>query len=183
MNSKDHTLLTLVNSARKGELSAQEALYHRYCKAMYNLCIRMCGNEADAHDLLQDGFITAFEKMHQLKEPEMFGGWLKRIMINQCIAHSKRRNIYGGLVVVESEVSNETEENWWETISMGELHETIKKLPEGCRQIFVLYAIEDYTHQQIADELGLSTGTSKSQYNRAKQLLQKILLKKMASNG
>jgi RNA polymerase sigma factor (sigma-70 family) len=143
----------------------------------------MCGNEADAHDLLQDGFITAFEKMHQLKQPEMFGGWLKKIMINQCISHSKRRNMYGGLIVAEAEAPDETEETWWETISMAELHQAIKKLPEGCRQIFVLYAIEDYTHQQIANELGLSIGTSKSQYNRAKQLLQKILLKKMATNG
>jgi RNA polymerase sigma factor (sigma-70 family) len=183
LTNKDHTLLTLVNSARKGELSAQEALYHQYCKAMYNLCIRMCGNEADAHDLLQDGFITAFEKMHQLREPEMFGGWLKRIMINRCIAHSKHRNIYGGLIVAVAEPSDETDENWWETISMAELHQAIKKLPEGCRQIFVLYAIEDYTHQRIADELGVSSGTSKSQYSRAKRLLQQILLKKMASNG
>ena len=104
-------------------------------------------------------------------------------MINQCIAHSKHRNMYGGLVVAEDETSDKLEENWWETISMAELHQAIKQLPEGCRQIFVLYAIEDYTHQQIADELGLSTGTSKSQYNRAKKLLRQILLKKMASNG
>jgi RNA polymerase sigma-70 factor (ECF subfamily) len=143
----------------------------------------MCGNDADAHDLLQDGFITAFQKMHQLKEPEMFGGWLKRIMINNCIAHSKHRNIYGGLVVAEAEAQDESEEDWWDTISMAELHQAIKKLPEGCRQIFVLYAIEDYSHQQIADELGLSMGTSKSQYSRAKRLLQGILLRKMASNG
>jgi RNA polymerase sigma factor (sigma-70 family) len=183
LNSKNHTLLTLINSARKGELPAQEALYHQYAKAMYNLCIRMCGNDADAHDLLQDGFIIAFEKMHQLKEPDMFGGWLKRIMINRCIAHSKHRNIYGGLIVAEAEAPNEAVDDWWETISMAELHHAIKQLPEGCRQIFVLYAIEDYTHQQIADELGLSTGTSKSQYNRAKKLLQQMLLKKMASNG
>jgi RNA polymerase sigma factor (sigma-70 family) len=183
LNNKDHTLLTLINSARKGELSAQEALYYQYNKAMYNLCIRMCGNDADAHDLLQDGFITAFQKMHQLKEPEMFGGWLKRIMINNCIAHSKHRNIYGGLVVAEAEAQDESEEDWWDTISMAELHQAIKKLPEGCRQIFVLYAIEDYSHQQIADELGLSMGTSKSQYSRAKRLLQGILLRKMASNG
>lgn len=143
----------------------------------------MCSNEADAHDLLQDGFITAFEKMHQLKEAELFGGWLKRIMINRCIAHSKYRNTYGGLVVAEAETPEEIEEDWWDTISMAELHHAIKQLPEGCRQIFVLYAIENYTHQQIADELGLSTGTSKSQYNRAKRLLQGILLKKIASNG
>jgi RNA polymerase sigma-70 factor (ECF subfamily) len=183
LNSKNHTLLTLVKSARKGELPAQEALYYQYCKAMYNLCIRMCGNETDAHDLLQEGFITAFEKLYQLKDAEMFGGWLKRIMINQCIAHSKKKNNFGRVMMVEADPADESNEDRWETISMEELHHAIKQLPEGCRQIFVLYAIEDYTHQQIASELGLSVGTSKSQYNRAKRLLQGILLKKMASNG
>lgn len=172
-----------MKSARKGELSAQEALYYQYCKAMYNLCIRMCGSEADAHDLLQEGFITAFQRLHQLKDAELFGGWLKRIMINQCIAHSKRKNIFGRLLVVENDPPDETSEDRWETITMEELHHAIKQLPEGCRQIFVLNAIEDYTHQQIANELGLSVGTSKSQYNRAKRLLQGLLLKKMASNG
>jgi RNA polymerase sigma-70 factor (ECF subfamily) len=183
LNNNNHTLLTLVKSARNGALPAQEALYYQYCKAMYNLCIRMCGNETDAHDLLQEGFITAFEKLHQLKDAETFGGWLKRIMINQCIAHSKRKNIFGNLLVAENETAEEAVENRWDAISMEELHYAIKQLPEGCRQIFVLYAIEDYTHQQIASELGLSTGTSKSQYNRAKRLLQHILLKKLASNG
>jgi len=183
LNNENHTLLTLVNGARKGELPAQESLYYQYCKAMYNLCIRMCGNEADAHDLLQEGFITAFQKLHQLKDAETFGGWLKRIIINHCIAHSKQKNIFGRLMVVENEATEEADENRWEGISMQDLHYAIKQLPEGCRQIFVLYAIEDYTHQQIAGELGLSTGTSKSQYNRAKRLLQGILLKKLASNG
>jgi RNA polymerase sigma factor (sigma-70 family) len=143
----------------------------------------MCGNETDAHDLLQEGFITAFQKLHQLKDAEMFGGWLKRIMINQCIAHSKKKNNLGRLMIVDVDLEVESDEQRWETISMEELHHAIKQLPEGCRQIFVLYAVEDYTHRQIADELGLSTGTSKSQYNRAKRLLQGILLKKMASNG
>ena len=172
-----------MNSAGKGELLAQEALYHQYSKAMYNICIRMCGNEADAHDILQDGFITAFEKMHQLKNPEMFGGWLKRIVINQCIAHSKQQNLRGALLVAEMEPVDEPDEDWWDMVSMAELHEAIKKLPEGCRQIFVLYAVENYTHQQIAEELQLSIGTSKSQYNRSKRLLKQMLLKKMAANG
>jgi RNA polymerase sigma factor (sigma-70 family) len=143
----------------------------------------MCGNEADAHDVLQDGFITAFEKIHQLKDAELFGGWLKRIVISKCITRSKQRNRYTALVIEDDGRANEIEESWWDTISMVELHEAIKKLPEGCRQVFVLYAVEDYSHQQVADELGINSGTSKSQYNRAKGLLQQILLKKMAANG
>ena len=183
MNNTEYILQALINSAKEGHLTAQEALYRQYCKAMYNICIRMCGNEADAHDVLQDGFITAFRKIHQLKEPNMFGGWLKRIIINQCIAHGKRKFVYTQLEAPVIELTHETDENWWSDITMLQIHEAIKQLPDGCRQIFVLYAIEDYTHQEIADELQISTGTSKSQYSRARQLLQQIILKKMVANG
>lgn len=143
----------------------------------------MCGNEADAHDLLQEGFITAFGKIHQLKDAATFGGWLKRIIINQCIAHSKRKFTYNQVQSPDMVVVHDTDENWWSAITMAQIHEAIKQLPEGCRQVFVLYAIENYTHQQIADELQISNGTSKSQYSRARQLLQQIILKKMVANG
>lgn len=183
MNKTDYTLPALVKKAKEGHLPAQEALYRLYSKAMYNACIRFCGNEADAHDLLQEGFITAFGKIHQLKDPAGFGGWLKRIIINQCIAHSKKKFMYTEVQPSEMGIPDETDETWWTTISMVQIHEAIKLLPDGCRQIFVLYAIENYTHQLIAGELNISTGTSKSQYSRARQLLQQIIRKKMVANG
>jgi RNA polymerase sigma factor (sigma-70 family) len=183
LSKTDHTLPTLVKSAKEGGLLAQEVLYRQYSKAMYNICIRMCGNEADAHDVLQDGFIAAFGKIHQLKDAGMFGGWLKRIIINQCIAHGKKRFVYSQLLIPAMEVVHNDDEEWWSSISMVQIHEAIKQLPEGCRQVFVLYAIEDYTHGQIAEELQVSIGTSKSQYSRAKQLLQQIIVQKMVANG
>ena len=143
----------------------------------------MCGNEADAHDAMQDGFITAFRKIYQLKDPNTFGGWLKRIIINQCIAQAKKRFVYTQLEAPVIDLAHETDESWWSSITMVQIHEAIKQLPDGCRQIFVLYAVEDYTHQEIADELQISTGTSKSQYSRARLLLQQIILKKMVANG
>jgi RNA polymerase sigma factor (sigma-70 family) len=183
LNKTEHTLPALVKSAKEGHLPAQEALYRQYCKSMYNVCIRFCGNEADAHDLLQEGFITAFGKIHQLKDAATFGGWLKRIIINQCIAHSKRKFMYSEVQPSEMGIADQTDESWWTSISMTQIHQAIKLLPDGCRQIFVLYAVEDYTHQLIADELNISTGTSKSQYSRARQLLQQIIRKKMVANG
>jgi RNA polymerase sigma factor (sigma-70 family) len=169
--------------AAEGHLPAQETLYRQYCKAMYNVCIRMCGNESDAHDLLQEGFITAFGNIRQLRESSNFGGWLKRIMINKCIAHGKRRFRYDEFSASALELVQDSDEDWWTRISIAQIHDAIKLLPEGCRQIFVLYAVEDYTHQEIAEELQISAGTSKSQYSRAKQLLQQIILKKMVVNG
>jgi RNA polymerase sigma factor (sigma-70 family) len=183
LSINDHTLPTLIRLAGEGDLPAQEALYRQYCKAMYNICIRMSGNEADAHDILQDGFIIALGKINQLKDPKMFGGWLKRIIINQCITHSKRKIVYSELSPPEMEIIHGSDESWWTNINMAQIHEAIKQLPEGCRQVFVLYAIEDYTHNEIADELQINIGTSKSQYSRAKQLLQQIILKKMVANG
>jgi RNA polymerase sigma factor (sigma-70 family) len=143
----------------------------------------MSGNEDDAHDILQDGFIIALGKINQLREPKMFGGWLKRIVINQCIAHSKQKVVYSELQPPEMEIIHGADESWWTNISMVQIHEAIKQLPEGCRQVFVLHAVEDYTHNEIAHELQINIGTSKSQYSRAKQLLQQIILKKMVANG
>jgi RNA polymerase sigma factor (sigma-70 family) len=183
LNIDNYTLQTLVKGAKEGLLPAQEALYMHFCKAMYNVCTRMCSNEYDANDMLQEGFITAFGKIHQLKEAEQFGGWLKRIIINQCIAYSKRKIVFAQLPATELEIVHGTHETWWHTISMPQIHEAIKLLPDGCRQVFVLYAVENYTHKQIAAELQISEGTSKSQYSRAKQLLQQSILKKMVANG
>ncbi len=183
MNTDNHTLLALIKGAKEGFLPAQEMLYRQYAKAMYNICIRMCGNEDDAHDLLQEGFITAFGKINQLKEAATFGGWLKRIIVNQCIAFSRKKMLFVQLPPAELEIVKGSDETWWNNISIVQIHEAIKLLPEGCRQVFVLFAIENYTHKQIANELQLSEGTSKSQYSRAKQLLQQMILKKMVANG
>ena len=143
----------------------------------------MCGNEEDANDMLQEGFISAFDKIHQLKEAPMFGVWLKRIMINKCILHSKRKVVYSRLLNADIYVAEEADENWWAAISMAQIQDAIKQLPEGCRQFFVIFAIEDYTHNQIAKELQVCAGTSISQYSRAKQLLRQIILKKMVKYG
>jgi len=109
LNNTEYILQALVKSAAEGQLTAQEALYRQYCKAMYNVCIRMCGNEADAHDVLQDGFITAFRKIYQLKDPHTFGGWLKRIIINQCIAQAKKRFVYTQLEAPVIDLAHETD--------------------------------------------------------------------------
>src|SRR5687767_13772668 len=118
-------------------------LYHQFSKAMYNICIRMTGNAADAEDVLQDAFIQAFKNLDQLKSYTQFGGWLKRIVVNKCIAFSNKRIKYTDWN--EEDVGTITDDNpeWWKTIDMQIVHNEIKALPEGCRQVFNLYVFED----------------------------------------
>jgi len=167
----------------KGNALAQGQLYQLYCKAMFQICIRMTGNKEQAEDLLQDAFMLAFKNLHQLKEPLQFGGWLRRIVVNECIRQSKKQI---RLEPWEEQLEEKVDEEglaWWKTVSLAMLHQQIKALPDGCREIFNLYAIEDLGHKEIAQQLGISESTSKSQYHRAKQLLRTRISATIALHG
>ncbi len=143
----------------------------------------MTGNRADAEDILQESFILAFKNLRQLKQALLFGGWLKRIVLNECIRFSKRSFYWDDWEDEHNEISDDEMIEWWKMIGVELLHKEIKNLPEGCRQVFVLYAQEDFTHKEVADNLGISESTSKSQYQRARQLLKERITKQMLING
>ncbi len=166
----------LVSSAQKGNAEALKLLYLQYNKAMFNICTRLMGNNSDAEDVLQDAFVIAFKSINQLKETAQFAGWLKRIVINECIKKGKKRNNWTEWEEEKHDTPEEEETSWWNEVTMAEIHAQIKALPDGCRQIFTLYAVENFSHKDIAATMGVSEGTSKSQYHRAKQLLREKLL-------
>ncbi len=143
----------------------------------------MTSNRSDAEDILQDAFIIAFRNLHQLKDEVQFGGWLKRIVVNECIRFSKK-NIYWNEWEEEKtqQIADEATE-WWKTVDFNIIHQEIKGLPDGCRQVFNLYVLEDYSHKAIAESLGISESTSKSQYHRARQLLKERITKQLQIHG
>lgn len=173
----------VVKKAAHGDADSCAWLYRQYSRAMFNICIRMAGTRADAEDILHDAFVTCFKNLGQLKQAESFGGWLKRIVINECIRYSKRSFYWDDWNESLEENMEEETAGWWTSIELDLLHKEIRKLPEGCRQVFVLYAMEDFTHRDIAGELGISESTSKSQYQRARQLLRQRILNQIAING
>ncbi|RYG54223.1 MAG: sigma-70 family RNA polymerase sigma factor [Chitinophagaceae bacterium] len=178
------TILTaMVKKARQGDEDAKAWLYRQYSETMFNICMRMAGNKVNAEDLLQDAFIKAFTNLSQLKQPEIFGGWLRRITVIECLRHGKRTINWKQLDDERQSVTEDDPGPWWADISMALVNEAIRELPNGCRQVFVLYALEDYRHQDIAKELGISESTSKSQYQRARQLLKDQLTKKTVHHG
>jgi len=178
MNGENLHITNLIERCRKGEANAQFILYKRYSKAMYNIAIRFLNNKMDAEDILQESFITAFEKLDELTDHNAFGSWLKRIVINNCI--TQVRNLKYNFVNIDDHVPDAGIEEGGDEIQEDPaiVHEYIKRLPAGSRTVLVLYALEGYKHREIAGMLGISESTCKSQYRRALGLLNKELKSK-----
>jgi RNA polymerase sigma factor (sigma-70 family) len=171
-----------VHRAKKGDMQARATLYEQYSKPMYNLCIKLLGNIQDAEDVLQDSFITAFAKVEQLKEDALFGGWLKRIVVNNCFVQLKNKQT--NFIYYTDEVLDEPieKEEQYPNITPQDINKGIAELPNGCKQILVLYLLENYSHKEIAGLLKISESTSKSQYQYGKKLLKNCLHKIMYKN-
>ena len=150
---------------------------------MFNICIRMAGNRDIAQDILQDAFILAFKNIKQIKNELNFGGWLKRIVINECIRNSKKSFRWTDLELSHEELYIPENNSWFQQIDPELVHEEIKLLPNGCREVFNLYVLEDYHHKKISEVLNISESTSKSQYQRARQLLKQRILNKLVEHG
>jgi RNA polymerase sigma factor (sigma-70 family) len=165
----------LIEECRRGESRAQYGLYELYSKAMYNLAFRILNNREDAEDILQESFVECFRNINTFRFESTFGAWLKKITINKCLNHLKKKKIdltlYDTLPPVIDEQEEEPE---YET---GKIFKGIEMLPDGYRIILTLYLLEGYDHTEISQILGISESTSKSQYSRAKDKLRNLLSK------
>ncbi|MFY7652421.1 MAG: RNA polymerase sigma factor [Chitinophagaceae bacterium] len=167
----------IVQEAQNGSREAFAQLYQAFSKAMFAICVRMTGNTTEAEDILHDAFIKAFKQLQQLKDAQLFGGWLRTIVINECIRCTKTKK---GIFSLEDDEPNDwiddkTEESWWLNIDVALVLKEVKALPDGCREIFNLYVLENMSHKEIAHQLQITEGTSKSQYHRARKLLKEKL--------
>jgi len=165
----------LVEDCKKGVRKAQFELYRLYAKAMFNICLRMVKNEADAEDILQNSFIDVFTKIDTFRFESSVGAWIKRIVVNNCINFLKKRRIIFEEIdekVAEREDTRPVEEA---KLSVGTVKEALFRLPDGYRVVFSLYQMEGYDHGEIAEILNISEQTSKSQYSRAKKKLRELL--------
>lgn len=168
---------TLVEQSKKGDRKAQFALYHQYVDAMFQISLRMLNNRADAEDILQESFVKAFKNLKQFKYESSFGAWLKKIVINNCINHLKKRKLnWIAIEDAQFDVSEETaENNQYQLPKIEQVKETIKQLPDGFRVVLTLYLFEGYDHKEISQILNISESTSKTQYYRAKNKLRQLI--------
>lgn len=162
---------------RKNDRKAQQELYQRYSRRMYALCLRYCGNQMEAEDLMITGFMKIFSLLDRYEAKGSLEGWMRRIMVNEALmALRKKRTLYAEVSVdyAEAEVSYQDLSS---QLHAEELLALVQALPAGYRTVFNLFALEGYSHKEIADLLGISENTSKSQLSRARALLQEQVLR------
>lgn len=172
----------LIEKCKSGNKEAQYRLYEMYSTGMYNICLRMMKNREDAEDVMQNAFVDVFTKLHQYEYQSTPGAWIKRIVINNCLNHLKKRKMFfeeiDHVAQVQEEVQIPNELLSVEKVKSGILH-----LAPGFRTVLNLYLMEGYDHQEIADILEISVSTSKTQYSRAKKKLKTILLEENNTNS
>ncbi len=171
------TLDILIGKCKKGRAESQKELYGRFAPAMYGLCLQYANNEEDAQDILQDGFIKVFTKLDQVKNPAAFPGWIRRIMINTALEKYRSQVILERVDEMKPDGNQVVEGGIFSDLTCEELVELIRDLSPKYRMVFNLYAIEGYSHQEIAELLGISEGTSKSNLSRARGILQEKIRK------
>ena len=166
----------IIELSKAGNQKAQYQLYRLYAKAMFNICCRILNNYTEAEDLLQESFAEAFLKLDTFRYESAFGAWLKRIVVNKCINHLKKRRaqlVFTDTVPEADEYRDDDTEDV--ALNVGKIYTAMEMLPDGYRVIFSLYLLEGYDHGEIATIMGITESTSKSQFSRAKQKVKEIL--------
>ncbi len=168
----------LIERCKEGDAAGYEILYEKYSRAMYHTSLRIVNNTADAEDILQEAFIDAFRWLNTFQNRSSFGAWLKRIVVNKSINKIKREKLHFvdiDQTDVHSIVEEETENEQDIVFKVEEIKKAIKMLPAGYRTVLCLHLMEDYKHEEIAEILGISHNTVRSQYIRAKKKLLEII--------
>lgn len=165
----------LIAGSLRGDRKVQQALYDRFASKMYGVCLRYAGSTEEAEDVLQDGFVKVFRKLDSFRGEGSFEGWVRRIFVNTAIEYYRKR-IYLQPIGDQEETQMEGKYlSILDQMAEKDIIQLVQQLSPGYRTVFNMYVIEGYTHKQIAEHLGISEGTSKSQLSRAKQLLQDMV--------
>jgi RNA polymerase sigma factor (sigma-70 family) len=169
----------LIEECRKGRPSAQKALYERYAPRMMRICFRYLRDEFEAEEALIKGFTKVFAKIgtFEFRGEGSLEGWMKRIMINECLMFLRKANNFNLVPSTEAQFI-EADAPIDSHLAAEDIYALLLELPTGYRTVFNLYAIEGFSHKEVADQLGISENTSKSQLSKARNALKALLIKK-----
>ncbi len=172
-----HNTDELVARCLKDDREAYRQLYKLYHRAMYNVGYRIVNNPDEAKDVLQDAFISAFDNLNNYRGEASFGAWLKRIVVNKAINLVRKRRFERLPENENWDVKDEQPKDEFDgfPFSVERVRKAIEELPDGYRVVLSLYLLEGYDHGEIAEIMGITESTSKSQFNRSKKKLKEIL--------
>jgi RNA polymerase sigma factor (sigma-70 family) len=180
----------IIKGCLSGNRRDQELLYRRHASKLFAVCLQYSGNDEEARDILQEGFIKIFENLHSYKFEGSFEGWMRRITVNTALEKFRSKHNLYRVEDIETitEPDSDPENNDFADLQAADLLEIIRELPPKYRMVFNLYAIEGYSHKEISKLANISEGTSKSNLARARMILQRRVgsytgLKKKIANG
>ncbi len=165
----------LIQQSVKGNRVSQKNLYDRFASKMFGVCMRYAPDYQIAEDILQEGFVKAFKNLDKFRFEGSFEGWLRKIMVNTAIEMHRRKNLLYPIVDVENTEVEFIDESALSKLAVDDLMLMIGSLSPGYRTVFSLYAIEGFSHKEIAEQLNISEGTSKSQLARARYILMDMV--------
>lgn len=169
----------MLAGAVRNNAAAQETLYNRFSPRMLGVCYRFAKSREDAEDMLQEGFIKIFTQLHQYRGDGSLEGWIRRIIVHTCINILKKNKKFAETVdLIHAHNLHLKEDMVPSIIQAKQVVECIRLLPLGYRTVLNLYAIEGYSHKEIGQLLDIEESTSRSQYTRAKAMLEEVLVKK-----
>lgn len=169
----------LLQGCLQNKAVAQRALYEKYSAKMLSVCYRYAHNREDAEDMLQEGFIKVFSQIHTFENRGALEGWIRRIIVHTCINILKKNKKFNESVdLIHANSLQVKEESIPSIIQAKQVVECIRLLPMGYKTVLNLYAVEGYSHREIGAMLDIEESTSRSQYTRAKAMLEDILIKK-----
>lgn len=175
----DKELIEIIERCQENDRKAQELLYRRYSNVLFSICLRYSGNYENAQDVFQEGFILIFKKITQYSFSGSFEGWIKRVMVNLNLEKYRQKEIW--LTEIEENMplidEEDNDSDDFQNVNYQDLIKYVQNLPTQYRQVFNLYVFEEYTHNEIAESLKISPGTSKSNLSRAREILRKELMK------
>ena len=162
----------LIKKCIKGDIKAQRALFNRFAPKMFGVCLRYAKDKNTAEDVLQEGFVKVFFNIEKFKGGSL-EGWIRKIMVNTSLDEIRKNTKFKNNVNIEKVKQNEKKNYIIEGLIAQDILNIINKMPSGYKIVFNLFAIEGYSHKEIGEKLGISESTSKSQYFRARNFLQK----------
>jgi len=165
------TLEELISNCKKQDLKAQEELYKKFSGILFTVCLKYSPNYHEAEDNLQDAFLIIFQRIEQFKNKGSFEGWMKRVAINTVLQKYRKKKTFhlSNEEQIEEEEVVEVDNN---QVPLDFLLKIVQELPDRYQLVFTMYVLDDYSHKEIADSLGISVGTSKSNLARARGILK-----------
>jgi RNA polymerase sigma-70 factor (ECF subfamily) len=187
MNPTDNQqLFDIIEGCIRGDRKSQQKLYETFYGKMFGVCLRYTKDKDDALDVLQDGFLKVFNNLQLFGNTGSLEGWIRKIMVNTAIdfyRKNKKSLTYADSDYVEQNAEDiqedETNDDEYLNISPHEIMEAVQTLTPAYRTVFNMYVVDGYTHKEIAEQLGINEGTSKSNFSKAKINLKKVLVKKL----